>query len=191
MRTAPSFRGGRPSVKPPTAKPPGPGPLTAIAGGRQSVPPKATMGGGPQPMAQPPASKTTSMMAPAKPQTTRMYADGGMGMPGPVGGAPMVDPTEGQQAPGEAGPAADMPPMPAIEPTAVNYHDDEHKCSLCSYQTGNQCSVLQMEVSPVGGCTAFKGGAEPDADDMGAGGDQGNQPGEDDNNTGAGTTASY
>lgn len=143
-------------------------------------------------MGQPPASRTTSMMAPAKPQTTRMYADGGMGMPGPVGGgAPMEDPTEGQQAPGEAGPAAGMPPMPAIEPTAVNYHDDEHKCSLCSYQSGNQCSVLQMEVSPVGGCTAFKGGGEPDADDMGAGGNQGNQPGEDDNNTGAGTTASY
>lgn len=57
-----------------------------------------------------------------------------------------------------------------IKPEAVAYHDEPHSCQGCTYfgQDAN-CAVLQMQVSPEGGCNAFEAGAgsgEPDPDDM-------------------------
>lgn len=92
---------------------------------------------------------------------------------------------------GAPDPSAGAGPMPMIKPESVNYHDDPHSCQTCQYMgQDSQCAVLQMQVSPQGGCNAFEAGGgggapEPDQDDMGS------QPGEDAGDTGMGTSASY
>lgn len=108
----------------------------------------------------------------------RLMADGGAGdmmedTP-PIGGMPddeggdQAAPATAQGSPDPMGGGSDMGPMPAIKPEAVNYHDDPHACQLCQYFSQGNCSVLQMQVSPAGGCTAFEagaGGGEPDGDE--------------------------
>lgn len=113
----------------------------------------------------------------------RMMADGAPA-PGPQDDSPFADtpPIGGMpedQGDTQAGPVAgdSTPPpspgggpLPVIKPEAVAYHDDPHSCQGCMYfgQDSN-CAVLQMQVSPEGGCNAFEaggGGTEPDADDM-------------------------
>ncbi len=89
------------------------------------------------------------------------------GMPddqGAAAGAPIGDTSGPPQGAG----AGDMP---VIRPESVAYHDELHTCETCQYmgQDGN-CAVLQMQVSPQGGCNAFEAGAggeqeqEPDND---------------------------
>lgn len=70
------------------------------------------------------------------------------------------------------------PSAGGVSPEHVHYHDDEQRCDGCSnFGRGNQCSVLQMPVSPEGGCNAYQsGGAGTDDDhdsdvDTGAGAD--------------------
>lgn len=116
------------------------------------------------------------------PTSTHMMADGDPGASPfadtpPIGGMPEDQGDAQGGAP--AGDSSAPPPqaggamggdMPVIKPEAVAYHDDPHSCKGCMYfgQDGN-CAVLQMQVSPEGGCNAFEagaGGGEPDADDM-------------------------
>lgn len=94
----------------------------------------------------------------------KFMADGGMGGPPmPKGAPPAQDPDQDGDMDAPGG-------MPQIDPTAVNYHDEPHACSLCEYfGQDNQCAVLQMPVSPEGGCNAFKG----QDDDQGQPPDQG------------------
>jgi hypothetical protein len=73
------------------------------------------------------------------PKPAPFMADGGMG----------GDPGEPD--------ADDMGGGAAVKPEAVNYHPDEHECQMCQYMDdGGNCSVLKMQVSPVGGCNAFE-----------------------------------
>lgn len=105
---------------------------------------------------------------------THMMADGGMGDPEPIGGmpddqdqTPDMDDTQSSPTPtmGAGG------EMPVISPEAVNYHDDARSCQGCQFMSpDSQCQVLQMQVSPAGGCNAFQPGA-------GGQPDQGMQPG--------------
>lgn len=154
-----SFRGGHPkpvkAVKPPTAQPPGPGPM---AGNRSPMMRSTATMGGKTPNMMPPA-RNTSMMAPSQPNASRMYADGGIADPEPIGGMPDMPPAA------DAPPAAGAPPMGGptsvvISPESVNYHDEEQACHLCSYMGGDgTCAVLQIQVSPGGACNAFKAGS--------------------------------
>lgn len=189
-KPAPMFRGARPMARKPMPDKPMPGmdktpmmgrgpgspvksphaqpPSRPMPGSQspKSYPPSVM--GGPTPFMQPPAANT-SFMDPSKPQASRMYADGGFGDPdmigGPAAGAPEPDSDDmgGQQPPQPTG----TPVAP--DPAAVNYHDDEHKCSMCAYMDpqSSMCQVLQMQVSPVGGCTAFHG-SEGSPDGSGA-----------------------
>lgn len=99
------------------------------------------------------------------PTATPMMADGGvMGDdPEPIGGMPDDDDMSGQPGDGSGPPPADPTPasgpMVAIKPEAVGYHDDPQNCQGCQYfgQDSN-CAVLQMQVSPEGGCAAFEAG---------------------------------
>lgn len=117
------------------------------------------------------------------PTATNMMADGAPGASPfadtpPIGGMPEDEgdaqggaPTGDSSGPPQgAGPSPAGGPMPVIKPEAVAYHDEPQSCQGCMYfgQDSN-CAVLQMQVSPEGGCNAFEagaGGGEPDADDM-------------------------
>jgi hypothetical protein len=120
-----------------------------------------------------------------------MMADGGaMGAPAPIGGAPDDDDDDQMQAQGP-GPQQDPDQdgdidnsgggaSPVVKPESLNYHDDLHTCETCQYMNGDgSCSVLQMQVSPQGGCNAFESkgdeGAMPEGEgtednDMGTSG---------------------
>lgn len=109
----------------------------------------------------------------------RMMDDGGMmGNPMPIGdddaddqGAPPPDASAAPPDQG-AGPQGDMGPAPAIKPESVHYHDDLQQCSGCQFMgPDGQCSVLQMQVSPTGGCSAYEagGGGDQGPVDTGAG----------------------
>jgi hypothetical protein len=117
----------------------------------------------------------------------QMMADGGVGAPPPIGGdgEPDADDTsmlQGGQDDGGAA-SAQMSPgagqMPMIKPEAVFYHDQPTSCKTCQFNDGsNNCSVLQMQISPDGGCTAWEqGGGDQGAPvggpDMGGGADMG------------------
>jgi hypothetical protein len=102
-----------------------------------------------------------------------MMADGGVGAPALMGGEPDADDMSAQAPPPPpAGGDQNGSPLPVIKPEAVNYHDDPHSCKICQYFDNGNCSVLQMQVSPDGGCTAFEagGGEQPPA---------GGEPGQD------------
>lgn len=188
----PPFRAKqKPPVKPMTARPPG----NPMQGNQTPMMRSQNTMGGKTPNMMPPA-RNTSFMAnggQAPLQNRRMFADGGdsgLGAPTPLGmdpSAPAGPPPPVATDPNAGGGAGQMP---MIKPESVNYHDEAHACSSCQYMgQDSQCSVLQMQVSPEGGCNAYEGGGgeqEPDADDM-----PGAQPGEDDNDTGMGTSASY
>ena len=106
-----------------------------------------------------------------------MMADGGMSSPSMIGGGgePDADDTsmlQGGQDDGGAA-SAQMSPgagqLPMIKPESVFYHDQPTSCKTCQFNDGsNNCSVLQMQISPDGGCTAWEqgGAGEPDQDDM-------------------------
>jgi len=141
---------------------------------------KQKIGAGPQGVAGSPK--------PFAPPRAPMMASGGIGIPAPIGKP------SGMMPPDMDAGAPDMPPdqsgggqMPAVAPEALNYHDDEQKCSMCQYMDqGGNCSVLQMQISPDGGCNAFSsndGGQEPDQDDM-----TGGEPGTDDGSDAMGTS---
>lgn len=83
-----------------------------------------------------------------------------LGAPSDIGAA--------ARPPAAPGADSDAPPAPGrVTPEAVHYHEDEQRCDTCDYfGRGNQCSVLNMPVSPEGGCNAFRGGsAAPNAQD--------------------------
>lgn len=153
----------------------GPGP-SRVQGQPQYVPPMTPnyprpgtrmpsgqmQGGHPRgvPTSQPLANGRTMMADGRKP----MMADGGMDSPAPIGGMPDDQdqgpmPGDGSAAPPSGG-AMGMPPI--IKPEAVAYHDQDQDCKSCMYfgQDG-QCAVLQMQVSPDGGCNAFEPGGAP------------------------------
>lgn len=55
-----------------------------------------------------------------------------------------------------------------VAPEHVHYHDDEHRCDLCTnFGRANQCAVLQMPVSPEGACNAYsaRDGGDEDQDE--------------------------
>jgi hypothetical protein len=59
---------------------------------------------------------------------------------------------------------------PSVPPDAVHYHDDEQRCELCdNYGQDGQCSLLQMQVQPQGGCNAFTAQQGGDGTTMGMG----------------------
>ncbi len=91
-----------------------------------------------------------------------MMADGGgFGAPPPIGDD-SAPPDMSAPPPPEPDPAAAG--GSTIRPESVNYHDEAQSCSACQYMDdGSQCAVLNMQVSPDGGCTAFEA--------KGAGGD--------------------
>lgn len=159
---------------------PGPGPRRVQGNMQGATPPTPNF-----PQARMGPSRPTGQMQGRHPQgvpTDTMMADGDPGdspfadTP-PIGGMP-DDQGADQAAPATAAGPPPPPdpgagggaggPMPVIKPEAVAYHDDPHSCQGCQYfgQDSN-CAVLQMQVSPEGGCNAFEaGGGEPDADDM-------------------------
>ena len=114
----------------------------------------------------------------------RMMADGDqapdddmIGNPTPVGGQP-DDQADGPQmddtqAPPQQGAGGGQ--MPVIRPEAVNYHDEDWDCRGCkNFGPDGSCAVLQMQVSPEGGCNAWEQGQGGDQDqdsgiDTGAG----------------------
>lgn len=146
-------------------------------------PPAKPSGGGMAPPSGSPFKQKPPMVPFGGKMPGKMMADGGgLGAPAPIGsGGPPMPPAG---AAGAAGPGA-APPMggaepdmddtgaPAIQPEAVHYHDDAQSCQMCQFMDeGGQCSVLQMQVSPDGGCAAYEA----------KGGDQGQggmMPGED------------
>lgn len=117
-----------------------------------------------------------------------MLADG-IGDPGMIGDQDQDDAAAGPAAAPAPGDQSDPGMPPIIKPEAVMYHDDPQSCQSCQYMSDEgQCAVLQMAVSPEGGCTAF----EAKADDQGAGDPGlGGQPGEDNGGGGEGTSASF
>lgn len=193
-----SFRGGHPkpvkAVKPPTAQPPGPGPM---AGNRSPMMHSNVTMGGKTPNMMPPA-RNTSMMAPSQPNASRMFADGGgISDPEPIGGMPDMPPAAGDAPPAAGGPPAPVggPTTVVITPESVNYHDDEQACHLCSYMGDDGiCAVLQIQVSPPGSCNAFKAGPQEGTEGAGpegsAQGDEGPDNGEAPSDTPMGTSAS-
>lgn len=135
-------RAPMPSFRPP--RPPG---MAGIA-----APPMGGMAGGL------PGQKPNFRRVGGK--TIPMMADGGIGIPAPIGGGPMAG---GAPAPPDMDNDQDMDAGggPSIKPESVNYHDDAQNCGLCEYMgDDSQCAVLKMAVSPDGGCNAFeaKGG---------------------------------
>lgn len=122
------------------------------------------------PTSQPLANGRTMMADGRKP----MMADGGMDSPAPIGGMPddqdnTPDMDDMPGGPPEGSPAGEMP---IIKPESVNYHDDAQNCSGCSFMTpDSQCKILQMQISPTGGCSAFEAAAPADQGpvDTGAG----------------------
>lgn len=177
---------------PPMQKSAGHGSMFANGRQGQGTPPPPPMRGpdmgapgpGPQrvqgqPGGAPPSTPNypQSGMRPARPAPMMADGDSGGGESPfadtpPIGGmpedlgAPQDGAVVGTSTPPPAPPAGG--PIPVIKPEAVAYHDDPHSCQGCMYfgQDSN-CAVLQMQVSPEGGCNAFEaGGAEPDADDM-------------------------
>ncbi len=97
---------------------------------RQAMQPRAPM----RPMA------ATGAMPPQR------MADGGMGAATDATGA---DPDND----GDGGGVK-------IDPSAVNYHDDAQSCQGCAHFSNGNCAVLQMQVSPDGGCNAFSSGGQ-------------------------------
>jgi hypothetical protein len=100
-----------------------------------------------------------------------MMAGGGFGAPAPIGGAapeddlpPAPPPTAPLAPPASAGNGLDPDQdqdldasAPMIKPESLHYHDDAQNCQSCQYMAeGGHCSVLQMQVSPDGGCNAFE-----------------------------------
>lgn len=159
-------RMGQPQGRPvPSASYPQPGNKGGMGTPQGSIPrrtpnyPQPSMGGHGGGQAQ-------GMHPRGVPTATRMMADGGIGSPDPIGGGmPDQEPDADDM---QAGPSAAGAP-PVIKPEAVNYHDEAHACSGCTYfdQGSSQCSVLQMQVQPEGGCNAFEAiggdqGASPD-----------------------------
>jgi hypothetical protein len=71
------------------------------------------------------------------------------------------------QALGAAGqpPAAPQPDQQGGDtPESTHYHEDEQRCELCSHMDADgQCAVLNMTVSPTGGCDKFDGTGTDDA----------------------------
>jgi hypothetical protein len=95
-------------------------------------------------------------MAAKKPMMGKRMADGGMGAATDDASGGVTDPDND----GDGG--------VKIDPSAVNYHDDPHSCSGCKYFGQDaQCAVLQMQVSPEGGCTAFAAGSGQSEEDSG------------------------
>ncbi len=105
-----------------------------------------------------------------------MMADGQppddmIGSPSPVGGAPESDPSltglpvaDDSQGPPPAAAGSGMPPI--IKPESVNFHDQDQDCSGCMYfGEGNQCAVLQIQVSEESGCNAWEASGAPDQDE--------------------------
>jgi hypothetical protein len=91
-------------------------------------------------------------------KTVPFMADGGsgMGVPAPIGGGaappppPAVDPDQDQNQ--------DMGAMPTLRPESVSYHDEKQECQICAnYGQDGTCSLLRVQVSPEGGCSAFEG----------------------------------
>lgn len=108
-------------------------------------------------------------------KTAVMFADGGFGAPPMIGGMPDDDDSQIGAPVGQPDDQGDSGAqggggMPAIKPEAVSYHDDPVACSGCQFfgQDG-QCAVLQMQVSPQGGCTAFEAGGGMGDTDMSQG----------------------
>lgn len=155
---------------------PGPGPRR-VQGNMQGTPPRTPN----YPQGQIGPARPGGQMQGAHPRgvptATHMMADGGPGdspfadTP-PIGGMPEDEgaaqggaPTGDSSAPPQG--AMGDSPMPVIKPESVAYHDDPQNCQGCMYFSQGNCAVLQMQVSPEGGCNAFEaGGGEPDADDM-------------------------
>jgi hypothetical protein len=145
----------------------GPGPMRVQGQPQSSVP----MGTPSYPKAGPGPMRASGQMQGAHPRgvptATHMMADGGFGDPDPIGGTPSdqdMAPDQGDTQPQGGG--AGMPGgMVVIKPEAVAYHDDAQNCQGCQhFGSDGQCEVLQMSVSPDGGCTAFEAGAggQPD-----------------------------
>lgn len=148
----------------------GPGPHRVAGQVQSSLPPTPSY-----PMAGPgPASASGQSQGThprGVPTATHALADGDPGVmgpdPDPIGGMP--DDGSGGATPGGAPPAAAAAagpggpgagPMPVIKPEAVGYHDDPQNCQGCQYfGQDSTCAVLQMQVSPQGGCAAFEAGA--------------------------------
>ena len=84
---------------------------------------------------------------------------GGLSIPPAIGGKP---PMMGKKPPTANGldPDSDddIDTAPTIEPQMVNYHEEAHSCQTCANFDSGQCSVLKMQVSPEGGCTAYSAG---------------------------------
>lgn len=166
-------------VKSPAAKPPMGNPS---GNQRPIMRSKQQMGGGasnPPPNAPPVAGKTALL----GPSTTknRMMADGGFGTPEPIGGAPPA-PAPAVAAGASPAPAGGMEPDgdemggAMVSPEAVNYHDHEVACHLCSFMDeAANCSLLMMQVNPEGGCNGFKGKATEQGE-MDMGGEEGGAP---------------
>jgi hypothetical protein len=150
----------------------------------QGMPPRSAPGGmrgpgGPMRPSGPMQGQRPRGGPPAAP----FMADGGMGDPGAIGGAPddqdmSPDMDDSQGGPPMGGGAGEMP---VITPEAVNYHDDPQSCAPisafgspgCQYFQGGQgaegghCAVLNMQVSGPGHCNAFSamsGGGDMQAD---------------------------
>ena len=132
---------------------------------------------------------------PFAPPRAPMMASGGIGIPAPIGKP------SGMMPPDMDAGAPDMPPpdqgsgqMPVISPEAVGYTDTQKICGPvesiqwpgCKYMgSDGQCAVLQMQVSPTGGCQAGipVDGGDQDQDDM-----TGAEPGTDDGSDAMGTS---
>ena len=128
----------------------GPGPRGA-SGQPQGMHPRGV------PTGQPLANGRTMMADGRKP----MMADGDsmMGNPSPIGGAPDDQDTGPDMDDMAGGPPEGSPAgeMPIIKPEALAYHDDAQSCSGCMFMTpDSQCKILQMQISPTGGCNAFE-----------------------------------
>lgn len=111
----------------------------------------------------------------AQPRAPKMMADGGMGAPPPPGGMGGPD-DQDMGAPSGAVPS----------PESLHYHDTPEQCQTCKFMgQDGMCAILQISVSPEGGCNAHSGNDQdqdqdqdlgepgPDGDtdmDMGGGG---------------------
>ena len=160
----------------------GPGPRR-VAGQPEGMIPPATRD---YPHIGPGPSRVSGQMQGTHPRgtptATYMMADGGMGAPPDIGGG---DPDMDQDQDQGAAPAASAGPLPVIKPESVNYHDDAQNCSGCQHMDDSgQCAVLQMQVSPDGGCNAFDAKAMDTngGGDTGAGFGPGNAPADDSGN---------
>lgn len=151
----------------------GPGPMRVQGQPQSSVP----MGTPSYPKSGPGPMRASGQMQGQHPRgvptATHMMADGGMGDPGAIGGAPDDQDMSPDMDDSQTPPAGGGGEMPVIRPEAVAYHDDPQSCGSCQhFGDGGQCQVLQMAVSEAGGCNAFEAKA---GGDMHA--DQGMTPG--------------